>query len=165
VSTRAAIAKPLGDGWTGRYHHFDGYPGGLGMDLLDLYDGHFAKDLEVMTKTLIEDHPAGWSQAGNSADWARATPGFDGAGPKCYCHGGRNEGEMQKAVCTCPAPGSECDALFLEWAYVLTPRGIMVYASQAGERTDAAKPTPYLHVVKGLVEWGDVHAMANMERG
>lgn len=30
MSTRSAIARPAGDGWEGRYHHFDGYPSGVG---------------------------------------------------------------------------------------------------------------------------------------
>lgn len=66
MSTRAAIARPTNEGegaitFAGRYHHFDGYPSGLGAVLFDLYHGHFDRDLDKMLTVLIDDHPGGWS--------------------------------------------------------------------------------------------------------
>jgi hypothetical protein len=136
VSTRSAIARPAGDGWEGRYHHFDGYPSGLGIELLRLHQDVFDGDVDRMTRVLIDDHPAGWSTI-NDSDWRQA-PGFqegfsttdDPKPPRCYCHGDRAEAE-NAITCQCPTDTSRCDPLFIEWAYVLTPRGVGVYASES----------------------------------
>lgn len=64
MSTRAIIGRVNADGsdgWAGRYHHWDGYPYGLGRRLWELWHGHFQGDTAAMTKYLIDDHPAGWS--------------------------------------------------------------------------------------------------------
>lgn len=86
MSTRAAIARPNGDGFLGRYHHWDGYPDGLGQALYELaqpnrnrnlmnlpptpWDG----DVEKMLEVLIDQHPAGWSTI-IAADFS-LLPGF-----------------------------------------------------------------------------------------
>ena len=58
MSTRGIIARPTeGDGFIGRYHHFDAYPSGLGMQLIELIDEWGVSNT---AKTLIDDHPAGW---------------------------------------------------------------------------------------------------------
>ena len=36
MSTRGVIARKDGDGFTGRYHHLDSYPSGLGQTLYRL---------------------------------------------------------------------------------------------------------------------------------
>lgn len=79
MSTRSAIARPVPseDGkikFVGVYHHWDGYPQGLGATLFELYNGFFKRDLDAMLKTLIDDHPAGWSTI-NGKDLSLA-PGF-----------------------------------------------------------------------------------------
>jgi hypothetical protein len=66
MSTRAAIARAVdkpggGIHFEGRYHHWDGYPTGLGRTLYQLYNGYFERDLDAMLKFLIDDHPGGWS--------------------------------------------------------------------------------------------------------
>lgn len=66
MSTRAVIARPAPtpdnpDAFVGVYHHFDGYPTGLGATLYYLYRGHFARDGHAMLRTLLDEHPAGWS--------------------------------------------------------------------------------------------------------
>lgn len=110
MSTRATIARIRGDGFAGVYHHFDGYPSGLGATLFKR-----AQEVEVgdMLHFLIDEHPAGWSTI-NDADWA-APPGFSEngfstEGPACYCHGGRSEGAMTITH------EDDTDAA---WAYVL----------------------------------------------
>jgi hypothetical protein len=95
MGTRACIARRTGAttyNFAGRYHHWDGYPTGLGPTLFALYNGHFKRDLKAMLKYLIDDHPAGWSTI-NDRDFAQP-PGFGGEGPNCYCHGGRSEEEQ-----------------------------------------------------------------------
>lgn len=86
MSTRAAIARPNGDGFLGRYHHWDGYPQGLGQTLYELAQSNEKRhamelpptpwngDVEQMLKVLIDDHPAGWSTI-NGADFS-LLPGF-----------------------------------------------------------------------------------------
>lgn len=116
MSTRGAIARRGGDGWRdGRYHHWDSYPSGLGKSLWDLYRGHFHRDLSAMLKTLLDDHPAGWSVI-NGKDFSQK-PGFvereDQANPstrpRCYCHGDRHEEAN---------PVNQDDDAGMEWAYV-----------------------------------------------
>lgn len=106
MSTNAIIAREvdakLGK-FEGRYHHWDGYPTGLGKTLHELYNGHFKKDLSTMLKVLLEDHPAGWSTIIDT-DFNQE-PGYIGdvnklseyntkgipTRPRCYCHGDRHE--------------------------------------------------------------------------
>ena len=123
MSTRAAIARlncvsPVK--WAGRYHHWDGYPSGLGATLWKLYHGHFKRDLNSMLKVLLDDHPAGWSSL-NSTDFDQQ-PGFtepmnsanqSADQPQCYCHGDREEEGW--LITDENASGSGC-----EWAYVFT---------------------------------------------
>lgn len=92
MGTRACIGRMVNGKPTefrGRYHHWDGYPDGLGKTLFELYNGHFKRDLAAMLTLLLDEHPAGWSTI-NDKDFTEA-PGFDGAGPNCYCHGDRSE--------------------------------------------------------------------------
>lgn len=146
MSTRGAIARPAGDGWEGRYHHFDSYPAALGATLWDLYHGHFGRDLAAMQKFLIDDHPAGWSSI--IATDLSAPAGFGSArGPECYCHGSRRD-PKQLLSCNCPSEAVmiECGPLTIEWAYVLGPGGIVVYRSNGRK-----------HEVVALYPWtGDV---------
>ena len=123
MSTRAAIARltqvsPVK--WAGRYHHWDGYPSGLGLTLWQLYHGYFKCDLNAMLGVLLDDHLAGWSSL-HAADFDQQ-PGFaepmnsesaSADRPQCYCHGDRQEEEW--LVTDENASGSGC-----EWAYAFT---------------------------------------------
>jgi hypothetical protein len=85
MSTNGIIARPKGDGWEGRYHHWDSYPSGLGKALWSAYHERFARNLHFMTKVLIDQHPAGWSTIISSAREDRLrcfrSPGYaDAAG-------------------------------------------------------------------------------------
>lgn len=119
MSTHSTIARPDGDSWIGSYHHWDGYPSGVGATLWKLYHEHFKGDIETMRRVLVDEHK-GWSTI-NQADFS-LSPGFiehfseldncqecnknkyDHAGadhsfashpeknrPLCYCHGERTE--------------------------------------------------------------------------
>ena len=105
MSTRGVIMRASNPVPWGRYHHFDSYPMGLGATLWRLYHEQFGQNLTRMLKTLIDDHPAGWSTlVGRSFDFP---PGFwqsprragdpdkdlYEASPICYCHGDRAEDE------------------------------------------------------------------------
>lgn len=68
MSTRSVIARKNGTGFTGVYHHWDGYPSGLGATLFELRNKHFKGDTAAMLAFLIDEHPAGWSTI-NGADF------------------------------------------------------------------------------------------------
>jgi hypothetical protein len=68
MSTRSAIARPNGDGFTGVYHHWDGYPSGLGRTLFRLFRDQTIGSVGHTLDFLIDKHPAGWSTI-NGADW------------------------------------------------------------------------------------------------
>ena len=110
MGTRGIIARPTpGDGFEGRYHHWDSYPTGLGATLFRLANEHFSGDLKRMMAVLIDEHPAGWSTI-THANWNNP-PGFTEnppsyfredntydekrafaeSHPSCYCHGDRKE--------------------------------------------------------------------------
>ena len=128
MSTRSVIARPSGSGsFEGRYHHFDGYPSGLGRQLYRLYHGVFKHNLDRMCAVLLYEHPAGWStiiaewssdattRETGSRDRQPSTSPFD-EGPSCYCHGSRHQ------------PGHliterSADGAFCEYAYVLERNG------------------------------------------
>lgn len=71
MSTRSVIARKNGtSGFIGVYHHWDGYPSGLGATLHELRNGHFQGSTEHMLRFLIDEHPAGWSTI-NGADFSQ----------------------------------------------------------------------------------------------
>ena len=120
MATRSCIVRTSDNGSTfkGVYHHWDGYPEGLGQTLLSLYVGHFRRDLSAMLRFLIDDHPAGWSTI-NGGDF-NVEPGFDGDGPQCYCHGVRSEEAWE--VTEENASGSGC-----EYAYAFDEENETLY--------------------------------------
>jgi len=57
VSTRAIIAIGDRERWEGVYHHSDGYPSGLGIEIFEI-----AKQVgKLGVSQLLEDHPNGFS--------------------------------------------------------------------------------------------------------
>ncbi len=137
MSTRSIIARATGEGtFKGVYHHWDGYPTGLGKYLTEILVSAFASDLPRMLHTLIDEHPAGWSTILHKDftlppgyTWEKVQhPSFEGLSdaeyraaleayrampdtrrPQCYCHGARNE-EAQAFT--------ERDDCGAEWAFV-----------------------------------------------
>ena len=127
MSTNGIIARSTGEGtFKGRYHHWDSYPSGLGITLVELYLGHFKNNLVQMLQVLLDKHPAGWSTIVHKDFTLK--PGFTNAiqrpegmsikefqnqplnrRPQCYCHGVRHEeGFLHDEK-------SDCGA---SWAYV-----------------------------------------------
>ena len=97
MSTRGCIARLEARSpprFRGVYHHWDSYPSGLGQALFRLRNGHFRMNTEALLRTLIDEHPAGWSTV-VERNFDR-TPGFSMKEhedrPHCYCHGERKEG-------------------------------------------------------------------------
>lgn len=113
MSTRALIARKTEDGFEANYHHWDGYPSGLGLTLVELYQGHFERDAEAMLRFLLDEHPAGWSTI-NGQDFSKPA-GFGSPGPQCYCHGDRSE---TGSLITDKSNGF----MGAEWLYVIDPK-------------------------------------------
>ncbi len=191
MSTRAAILLPTGTMWKsgvfrasvestfavthiaafGRYHHSDGYPNGLGVSLIEAYVEGFAgrrvnnAGFLRMVKTLVFDHPAGWSTI-NGADWS-LEPGFGKGGivlddedeheplkratnrPQCYCHGDRSD-EGGTLVCVNEGHtyclGDGCQPEDIAWAYRLTPEGLEVWEAVSFQGT-------WRHQYRQTVSW------------
>lgn len=126
MGTRGVIARRTNQGFTGRYHHWDSYPHGLGATLFTARNRHFKRDTQAMLKYLLDDHPAGWSTI-NRGDFAERPGyeemGFKTTGPKCYCHGGRSETE--RVVTQENATEIGC-----EWAYVFDGDSMLVLSSE-----------------------------------
>lgn len=58
MATRSIIAKRTAEGWEGRYHHWDGYPTGLGAGLIDHVHRYGAP---FVVQKLVDEEPVGWS--------------------------------------------------------------------------------------------------------
>lgn len=138
MGTRGVIAERHGQSWRGRYHHWDSYPTGLGKSLWHVIPGVFGGNLEVALNFLLRQHTS-WSTI-QGADWTKEAgyiedakcrkcgkkyesgheektghkfewPRSSDSGPKCHCHGSRNE-KSGKYI----TEGDDCG---VEWAYVL----------------------------------------------
>jgi hypothetical protein len=119
MSTRSIIARAPGEGiFKGVYHHWGGYPTGLGKYLTEILTAQFGNDLPRMLRTLIDEHPAGWStilhkdftltpgymwekarhpssEGKSDADYCSAMEAYgalpDVRRPQYYCQGERSE--------------------------------------------------------------------------
>jgi hypothetical protein len=104
------VARVKGDGFEGRYVHFDGYPAGVGAELWRLLHGpRFHDDVAALTAYLIDEHQSGWSSVGE----------------ECYCHGrGSQKGARghEWLVTSQNASGSGC-----EYAYAFNEQTRMLF--------------------------------------
>ena len=97
MSTRSVIArKTEGDAFIGRYSHYDGYPSGVGIGVINAFSEF---PFEKAVSILLDEHPGGWSSIAD-ADWTKEIgyvnydhPEFESLrkAPNCFCHGGRSE--------------------------------------------------------------------------
>lgn len=120
MGTRSVIAKPTKSGFTGRYHHWDGYPRGLGSTLYNAYQGHFGRDLDAMCNFLLNEHPAGFAtivERDLSLPCGFATRRAGSAErplhPECYCHGSCSQSPQEITE-------TDAAAIGCEYAYVLS---------------------------------------------
>ncbi|WP_407563358.1 hypothetical protein [Streptomyces sp. 184] len=125
------IARPRGaNGFEGRYVHNDGHPA-IRVPLLHaLHAGPFTGDVDAMTRFLIDEHPAGWSQLGPgpAADtgWINPMPPIGDRNFRCYCHGDRAETPLTLTDET-------EDVVHLhDWVFVLRPAGVDIWQSFDG---------------------------------
>ena len=69
MSTRAVIARPDGNGgFVGSFHHWDGYPSGVGKTIFKLLRGHFRGNVTAMLRVLCDEHTT-WSTI--NSDWSQ----------------------------------------------------------------------------------------------
>jgi hypothetical protein len=136
MSTRSAVAEPAGDGWRGRYHHWDGYPTNKAADLWKIVqrDG-----VQMARQVLIHEH-RGWS----STD-ADQQPGEGYLGnARANVVVGYGEAYSDEEQPDQWETSEEPDSLWIEWVYVLADKGMTVLAS-------AYPQDGYKHV--GFFEW------------
>jgi hypothetical protein len=136
MSTRSCITRPAKGGFKGVYHHWDGYPAGVGSRIYELYNTIFEKNVEKMLKFLIDDHPAGWSSIWGDPfkpigfvenDWnSRGSMDINEYQMKkpmmCYCHGSRSEEAW-------PMTHKNASESGCEYAYVISSDGHMLILS------------------------------------
>ena len=62
MSTRSVIARKTASGFSGVYHHWDGYPGGLGKFLFEHLAGENSLKMKVeqALERIIDKSPGGW---------------------------------------------------------------------------------------------------------
>lgn len=142
MSTRGGIGVVAGDGEIRFvYQHFDSYVSGLAVELLAQHH-RLGGDIERLRREAIDDHPQGWSSYPENP----YPP----------------EDDAMTAVCRCPAEDfTHCDALFIEYLYVLNASGLGVYKSvptgqtQLNTRSDGSQwESPlYRHVYVATLPW------------
>jgi len=167
VSTHSIIAIKTEEGFEGKYCHYDGYPTGVGISILEAID-HFGlkKAISVLTK----EHKSGWSSMAG-CDWS-LEPTFDThdtelgeeRNPRCACHGDLGQDwEGNKIVAKKWTVDQDYDVI-CDWAYVFdVPKGrvnypkLIVYSNRwdKGEWTERAVLDLWEHregLVKQLLE-------------
>lgn len=123
MSTRAIIAHatvPGSGDWQGVYHHFDGYPTGLGARLHQLCREHFDGDPDALARYATREHSS-WSlilAPGEQPEYGHAA---------CHCHGDHaqpDDGQRYR-----PADLDDPDVRpYIEWVYVIDPAHLIVLA-------------------------------------
>lgn len=147
MGTRSIVAKPVGDGWFGRYCHWDGYPEGVGLALLDGYEW---LGYDALVKKLIDDEQVGWSSLAGTDLTLEPTwyeMGKSGPNPTSYTARGETD-ELHFTE-------SSEDYSGAEWLYIMAPAGIFVAAGNFGMFGMGGGNFRDLR----LVPWGDAAAM------
>lgn len=150
MSTRGMIAYVRGEGVLfGTYQHYDSYPDVLGRSLLARYRD-LGGDVVRMRNEAVDEHLAGWSS---------------------YPESPYTDDDMSRE-CRCPVGDyTHCDALFMEWLYVINTSGLDVYKSaptgqtvtNSGRYGDYESPL-YRHIFVDTLPWdADDEAIAAAE--
>lgn len=121
MSTRSVIARRMGDGWEGVYHHSDGYPTGLGCYLFRLIRHEYDGDAEAFLRWAIDEHDSGWSHIFPAQVYGAEGHSSDSEAPQCYCHGYFAERDGVSPGDRGGWQTSEEHGFDVEWAYVLDP--------------------------------------------
>ncbi|MFE0772189.1 hypothetical protein [Streptomyces sp. NPDC058861] len=129
LSTASFVARPTPSGYSGVYIHFDGAPNSKMPFLLASFQYRFGRDLEAMTRHLVDDVAIGWEELGSDL--------LDGAPPEIAgpLTGGASWPSTTLDNLATP-DGSPLTRMSVteatlhdmgvEWGYVLRPEGIEV---------------------------------------
>lgn len=153
MGTRSVIATAQGDGWKGRYCHWDGYPSGVGSQLLTMHRQTFDGDVEKMLKVLTEDHFY-WSilDVENGPDLTEIYVGdprwiaVEGVG----IAGNEQQASAEEWI------EHDGDSWGTEWAYVLTTAGLTVLEGTYENGREGWKH-------RGMMRWDDPDAERKMK--
>lgn len=164
MSTRSIIARPLGDGFEGRYCHSDGYPSGVGKHLHEQFHTAFGGDLDAMIATMIDGEEIGWSSIwGHDLSMPKGWLEYDemprvtvtlpdgdtyeavdysAFGPQSYTSRGETAKPGDDRMIRWTGNPEKWDSWGTEWGYVLSPMGLMVFdiAYQGGPTYVAVVP-------------------------
>ena len=166
MGTRSVVAFQEGDGWRGRYVHFDGYPSARVPDLLTIV----ARDgVEAAIKTITETW-AGWSSLdAYQPDITGVTPDANAAwdSPEMQASrfapgGGYDDGRFANVPgygIAYVAESGQIDPdhwidhtdtdIWLEWAYVLNDRRLSVWKRNWDDATRPERPWDCV----GVIAW------------
>jgi len=145
MSTRSCVAIPQGDGWKGRYVHWDGYPEHMVPTLLDLIS---RKGVDRVRDVLINWNP-GWSFIGQDENMT------NNLGPDrahfvsdyglAYT---RREQPMDSWI-----TDQDSDALWIEYVYIIGPKSLTVLESYNDDDTykhRLLRTVSYFHNMVGV---------------
>jgi hypothetical protein len=130
MSTRSVIARTEGDGFVGRYCHWDGYPTNRGAQLFAAYR-ELDNDAEALRKYAIREGESGtWSSfqvPSELTEFDRSTPEGEAEFQKASDAGWtKSEGDDSLV-------NSSGDDWGTEWAYVIEDRGLLVFDRRWGK--------------------------------
>lgn len=147
MGTRSVIARTIPDGgFKGVYHHWDGYPTGLGQHLWKLLHTDFKGDLAKMLVYVIDQHSAGWSTLFSNSETGK---------PECFCHPNRKRSdEPQNNWFT--NKNVECD---IEWIYAFNVANRLLLVTDTN-----SKITVTLPLDGPEPDWTHVECGENLER-
>ncbi len=154
MSTRAVIARPVGDGWEGNYNHSDGYPTGLGCYIFRIIHYRYKGDAAAFLKFAIDEHPGGWSHIYPAEVHRKGGYHPTKQAPQCYCHGyyarfGERTGKV-----------TWMDETDCEWAYILDAEsGIMTILALG-----ATKAMFQVSLNDTEPNWVEIECGPNLER-
>ncbi len=130
MTTRSFIARPTTTGYTGVYVSFDGMPASKLPLLITAFQYRFGRDLEAMTRHLVDDVAIGWEELGSDL--------LDGAPPRIVAAltGGdawpsRTLDNLMTLDGSPPTRMTVTEStvanMDVEWGYVLRPSGVEVF--------------------------------------
>lgn len=125
------IARPSPQVFEGVYLHNGNSLNSAVAKLTSLHQGAFNRDTDAMTRFLIDEHPAGWSELGTDptepTGWNNAEQFSYRTRFVCYCHGDRSED---------PAKHTPYDGIAGLVDYVLVIREGGIDVREFGELSD-----------------------------
>lgn len=133
MSTRSVVARVEGDGFVGRYCHWDGYPTNRGKQLFQAYRELGSAD--ALIKYAIREGESGyWSSfcapSENPVEADRSTPEGEAEFQKSGSANWAHEADNTDLIT------SSGDDWGTEWAYVIADYGLSVFERLYGESPD-----------------------------